>query len=141
MALSQACPASNLQILQPQGWPKPKGYANGIAATGRQIYVGGTIGWNEQQEIISDQIGDQTRQVLENIVTILAEAGAGPEHVVRMTWYVTDKQEYLANAKDIGTAYRAVMGYHFPVMALLQVVALVEDRAKVEIETTAVIPE
>jgi enamine deaminase RidA (YjgF/YER057c/UK114 family) len=79
--------------------------------------------------------------VLENIVTILAEAGAGPEHVVRMTWYVTDKQEYLANAKDIGTAYRAVMGYHFPVMALLQVVALVEDRAKVEIETTAVIPE
>ena len=141
IADSNANTASNLQFLQPKGWPKPKGYANGIVATGRQIFVGGTIGWNEQQQFESDRLGDQTRQALENIVTILAEAGAGPEHVVRMTWYVTDKQEYLANTKEIGVAYRAVMGRHFPAMALVQVVALVEDRAKVEIETTAVISE
>jgi enamine deaminase RidA (YjgF/YER057c/UK114 family) len=132
--------ASTLQFLQPPGWPQPKGYANGIAATGRQIFVGGTIGWNEQQEFTSDELAEQTHQALKNIVAVLAEADAGPEHVVRMTWYVTDKREYLAQAKAVGAAYRDVMGYHFPAMALVQVVALVEDRAKVEIETTAVIP-
>lgn len=131
---------AHLQFLQPPGWPEPKGYANGIAATGRQVFVGGTIGWNEQREFESDELAEQTHQALKNIVAVLAEAGARPEHVVRMTWYVTDKHEYLANAKALGTAYRSVMGYHFPAMALVQVVALVEDRAKVEIETTAVIP-
>ena len=140
MAVPTPPQASNLQFLQPPGWPQPKGYANGIAATGRQVFVGGTIGWNEQQEFASDDLAEQTRQALTNIVAVLAEAGAGPEHVVRMTWYVTDKHEYLSEAKAIGAAYRSVMGYHFPAMALVQVVALVEDRAKVEIETTAVIP-
>ncbi|HCU89066.1 MAG TPA: enamine deaminase RidA [Gammaproteobacteria bacterium] len=130
----------NIQFLQPAGWPKPKGYANGIAVSGRQVFVGGTVGWNEQQEFNSDELAEQTCQALKNIVAVLAEAGARPEHIVRMTWYVTDKHEYLANAKALGAAYRSVMGYHFPVMALVQVVALVEDRAKVEIETTAVIP-
>jgi enamine deaminase RidA (YjgF/YER057c/UK114 family) len=132
--------APNIQFLQPAGWPKPKGYANGIAASGRQVFVGGTVGWNERQEFNSDELAEQTCQALKNIVAVLAEAGARPEHIVRMTWYVTDKHEYLANAKALGSAYRSVMGYHFPVMALVQVVALVEDRAKVEIETTAVIP-
>ena len=140
MAEPTNSPASNLQFLQPPGWPQPKGYANGIAATGRQVFVGGTIGWNDQQVFTSDDLAEQTRQALSNIVAVLAEAGARPEHVVRMTWYVTDKQEYLRDAKAIGAAYRSVMGYHFPAMALVQVVALVEDRAKVEIETTAVIP-
>ncbi len=129
------------QILQPPGWPRPKGYVNGIATSGRLVFVGGIIGWNEQGIFTSDNFAAQTGQALKNIVAILAEAGALPEHVVRMTWYVTDKHEYLAEAKAIGAAYRAVMGYHFPTMALVQVVALVEDRAKVEIETTAVIPE
>ena len=132
--------AQNIQFLQPAGWPEPKGYANGIAVSGRQVFVGGTVGWNEQQEFNSDELAEQTCQALKNIVAVLAEAGARPEHIVRMTWYVTDKREYLANAKALGAAYRSVMGYHFPVMALVQVVALVEDRAKVEIETTAVIP-
>ena len=141
MAETNKAPVSNFQFLQPPGWPQPKGYANGIAATGRQVFVGGTIGWNAQQEFSSDEIAEQTRQALQNIVAILAEAGAGPKHVVRMTWYVTDKQEYLDGAKALGAAYRSVMGYHFPAMALVQVVALVEDRAKVEIETTAVIPQ
>ena len=141
MASSTNVPSSNLEFLQPLGWVQPKGYANGIVASGRQIYVGGMIGWNTQQEFTTDDISEQTRQTLENIVAILAEANAGPEHVVRMTWYVINKQEYLDAAKQIGAAYRSVMGYHFPAMALVQVVALVEDRAKVEIETTAVIPE
>ena len=141
MASSTNVPSSNLEFLQPPGWVQPKGYANGIVASGRQIYVGGTIGWNAQQEFTADDISEQTRQTLENVVAILAEANAGPEHVVRMTWYVMNKQEYLDAAKQIGAAYRSVMGYHFPAMALVQVVALVEDRAKVEIETTAVIPE
>ncbi|MFT4560292.1 MAG: enamine deaminase RidA (YjgF/YER057c/UK114 family) [Gammaproteobacteria bacterium] len=141
MASPKQLRASNLQFLQPDGWVKPKGYSNGIVATGRQVFVGGMIGWNEAEEFVSDELGEQTRQTLQNIIAVLSEANAGPEHVVRMTWYVTDKQEYLANAKAIGAAYRSVMGYHFPVMALVQVVALVEDRAKVEIEATAVIPE
>lgn len=141
MADSSRSPTSPFQILQPAGWPQPKGYANGVAARGRQIYVGGTVGWNEREEFTSDDFAEQVHQVLKNIVTILAEAGAGPEHIVRMTWYVTDKAEYLASGKAVGKAYRDVMGYNFPAMALVQVVALVEDRAKVEIEATAVIPD
>ena len=141
MAASSRTPNSPLQVLQPPGWPHPKGYANGIAARGRQIYVGGMIGWNEREEFASDDFAEQTHQALKNIVAVLAQAGAAPEHIVRLTWYVTSKAEYLASAKAVGQAYREVMGYHFPVMALVQVVALVEDRAKVEIEATAVIPE
>lgn len=141
MAASSRTPNSPLQVLQPPGWPQPKGYANGIAARGRQIFVGGMIGWNEREEFASDDFAEQTHQALKNIVAVLAQAGAAPEHIVRLTWYVTSKAEYLASAKAVGQAYREVMGYHFPVMALVQVVALVEDRAKVEIEATAVIPE
>ncbi len=126
-------------VLQPPHWPRPKGYSNGIAAAGRQIFVSGQIGWNERAEIVSDRLADQVRQALANIVAVLAEAGARPEHVVRLTWYVTSRDEYLAEAKAIGDAYRAVMGKHFPAMSVVQVAALIEARAKVEIEATAVI--
>jgi enamine deaminase RidA (YjgF/YER057c/UK114 family) len=128
-------------ILQPEGWAKPIGYANGIAATGRQVYVGGQIGWNGQCQFESDDLVEQTRQTLKNIVAVLAEAGAGPEHITTMTWYFTDKAEYLANLKGIGQAYREVIGRHYPAMAAVQVVALMEDRAKIEIQAIAVIPE
>lgn len=130
-----------LQVLQPPGWPRPKGYSNGIAATGRQVYVGGMIGWDENEQFPSDDFIDQAEQALKNTVAVLAEAGATPEHIVRMTWYVTDKQDYLSRLPEVGKIYRSQLGYNFPAMALLQIVALVEDRAKVEIETTAVIPE
>ncbi len=128
-------------ILQPEGWAKPIGYANGVAATGRQIFVGGQIGWNGQCEFETDDFVGQVKQTLENIVAILAEAGARPEHITTMTWYFTDKAEYLGNLKGIGRAYREVIGRHFPAIAAVQVVALVEDRAKIEIQATAVIPE
>lgn len=128
------------QILQPDGWAPAKGYANGIAASGRQIYVAGQIGWDETQRFVSDDFVEQTEQALRNVVAVLAAAGAGTEHVVRMTWYITDKREYVARAKDIGAAYRRVFGRHFPAMSAVQVVALIEDRAKVEIEVTAVVP-
>ncbi|MDO1583745.1 RidA family protein [Rhizobium oryzicola] len=128
-------------ILQPEGWAKPIGYANGVAASGRQVYVGGQIGWNGQCEFETDDIVGQVRQTLENIVAVLAEAGARPEHITTMTWYFTDKQEYLANLKGIGQAYREIIGRHFPAMAAVQVVALMEDRAKIEIQAIAVIPE
>jgi enamine deaminase RidA (YjgF/YER057c/UK114 family) len=127
-------------ILQPEGWAKPVGYANGVAATGRHIFVGGQIGWNGQCQFESDDFVEQVRQTLKNVVAVLAEAGAGPEHVTAMTWYFTDKAEYLGNLKGLGQAYREVMGKHFPAMAAMQVVALVEDRAKIEIQATAVIP-
>ena len=127
-------------ILQPEGWAKPVGYANGVAARGRQIFVGGQIGWNGQQEFETDDFVGQVRQTLENVVAILAAANAGPEHITSMTWYFTDKAEYLANLKGLGQAYREVIGRHFPAMALVQVGALVEGRAKVEIEATAVVP-
>jgi enamine deaminase RidA (YjgF/YER057c/UK114 family) len=127
-------------ILQPESWAKPVGYANGVAATGRQIFVGGQIGWNGQCQFESDDFVEQVRQTLKNVVAVLAEAGAGPEHVTAMTWYFTDKAEYLGNLKGLGQAYREVMGKHFPAMAAMQVVALVEDRAKIEIQATAVIP-
>ena len=128
-------------ILQPEGWAKPVGYANGVAARGRQVFVGGQVGWNGQQQFETDDFVGQVRQTLENIVAVLGEAGAGPEHITTMTWYFTDKAEYLANLKGIGQAYRDVIGRHYPAMAAMQVVALVEDRAKVEIQATAVVPD
>ena len=128
-------------ILHPSHWKPAKGYANGIAATGRMVFTGGLIGWNADQIFESDDFAAQVSQALQNIVDVLACAGARPEHLVRLTWYVTDKNEYLAALKAIGTAYRTIIGRHYPAMALVQVVTLVEDRAKVEIEATAVIPE
>ena len=128
------------EVLHPKGWKATPGYSNGIAATGRMVFTGGVIGWNDQQEFESDDFATQVRTALQSIVAILAEAGAGPEHLVRLTWYVTDKREYLGALKDIGQAYKELIGRNFPAMALVQVVALVEDRAKVEIEATAVIP-
>ena len=127
-------------ILQPAGWVKPKGYANGVAAQGRLIFVGGQIGWNGQCQFETDDFVGQVRQTLQNVVAVLAEAGARPEHVVSMTWYVTDKRAYLENLEGIGKAYREVMDRNFPAMAVVQVMALVEDRAKVEIQATAVVP-
>ncbi|WP_374331437.1 RidA family protein, partial [Aestuariivirga sp.] len=121
------------QFLHPRSWKPALGYANGVAASGRMIFCGGLIGWNAEQEFESDDFIDQVAQTLRNIVAVLAEGGAGPEHIVRLTWYVTDKQEYLARLKDLGRVYREIIGKHFPAMALVQVVALVEDRAKVEI--------
>lgn len=128
-------------ILQPEGWAKPIGYANGVAARGRQVYVAGQVGWNGQCQWETDDFAGQVRQTLENVVAVLKEAGAGPEHITSMTWYFTDKAEYLGNLKGIGQAYREVIGKHFPAMAAVQVVALVEDRAKVEVQAIAVIPE
>ena len=130
-----------LQILQPPGWPRPKGYANGIAARGRLVFVGGQIGWDAHESFPSDDLAEQVDQALRNTLAVLAQAGAGPEHVVRMTWYITDKREYQAARKAIGRVYRERMGTHFPAMAMVEVSALIEDRAKVEVETTAVVPE
>jgi enamine deaminase RidA (YjgF/YER057c/UK114 family) len=129
-----------MSILQPPGWPRPRGYANGIAAEGRLVFVAGQIGWDATQTIVSDDLVDQLTQTLENTLAVLREAGAGPEHVARMTWYVTDRREYLARARELGEAYRGFMGHHYPAMAVVEVNALIEDRAKVEIETTAVVP-
>lgn len=128
------------ETLQPEGWVKPIGYANGIAAEGTLIFVGGQIGWNASAEFETDDFAAQTRQTLENVVAVLKAGGAGPEHVTSMTWYVTDKAEYLANLKGVGAAYRDTMGKNFPAMALVQVAALVEDRAKIEIQAFAVKP-
>ena len=129
------------EILQPEGWAKPIGYSNGIAARGRLVFIGGQVGWNGQQQWETDDFADQVRQTLENIVAILAEAGAGPQHITTMTWYFTSKAEYLANLKGLGQAYRDVIGKHFPAMAAVEVTALVEDRAKVEIQAMAVVPD
>ena len=130
-----------MQILQPPGWPRPRGYANGVAAEGRLVFVAGQIGWDATGTIVSDDLVEQLRQTLENTLAVLREGGAGPQHVARMTWYVTDKREYLARASELGEAYRALMGRHYPAMAVVEVKALIEDRAKVEIETTAVVPK
>jgi enamine deaminase RidA (YjgF/YER057c/UK114 family) len=129
------------EILHPRHWKPARGYANGVAARGRMVFTGGIIGWNAAQEFESDDFAEQAAMALRGIVEVLAEAGARPEHLVRLTWYVTDKAEYLASLGALGAAYRAILGRHYPAMALVQVVALVEDRAKVEIEATAVIPE
>jgi enamine deaminase RidA (YjgF/YER057c/UK114 family) len=130
-----------MKILQPPGWSVPKGYANGVAARGTPVFVGGQIGWNADQRFTTDDFVGQARQALANVVAVLAEAGARPEHLVRMTWYVTDRSEYLGSLRALGAAYRDVVGRHFPAMTAVQVVALIEARAKVEIEATAVIPD
>jgi enamine deaminase RidA (YjgF/YER057c/UK114 family) len=130
-----------LEFLQPEGWAAPVGYANGVAARGKTIFVGGQIGWNAQHQFERDDLPGQVRQTLENIVAVLKVAGAEPSHITQMTWYLTDKTDYLANLKEIGRAYRDVIGRHYPAMAAVQVVALVEDRAKVEIQAVAVLPE
>jgi enamine deaminase RidA (YjgF/YER057c/UK114 family) len=127
-------------FLQPDGWTPAKGYANGVLAEGRMVFTGGLVGWNAQQVWEHDDMVGQFRQTLQNIVAVLAEAGATPEHLVRLTWYITDKQEYLANLRGFGAAYRDIIGRHFPAMAVVQVVALMEDAARIEIEATAVIP-
>ena len=127
--------------LHPATWKRASGYSNGIMARGRMIFTGGLVGWDADQQFQTDDFAGQVRQVLENIVAVLAEGGAGPQHLVRLTWYVTDKHEYLGALREVGAAYRDVIGRHYPAMALVQVVALVEDRAKVEIEATAVVPE
>ena len=127
--------------LHPATWKRASGYSNGIMARGRMIFTGGLVGWDADQVFQTDDFAGQVRQVLENIVAVLAEGGAGPQHLVRLTWYVTDKHEYLGALREVGAAYRDVIGRHYPAMALVQVVALVEDRAKVEIEATAVVPE
>ena len=129
-------------VLQPEGWPRPRGYANGVAAQGRQVFVAGMVGWNAAAEFDSDDLVDQVRQALANVKAVLAEAGARPEHMVRMTWYVVDRADYLARGRDIGAAYREVMGHHYDVaMSAVEVSALMEERAKVEIEVTAVVPQ
>jgi enamine deaminase RidA (YjgF/YER057c/UK114 family) len=129
------------EILHPKHWKPARGYANGVAAEGRMVFTGGIIGWNADQVFETDDFAGQVAQALRSIVEVLACAGARPEHLVRLTWYVTDKAEYLASLKALGAAYQQIIGRHYPAMALVQVVALVEDRAKVEIEATAVIPK
>jgi len=130
-----------MKILQPPGWPRPRGYSNGIAARGTVVFVGGQIGWNAEGRFESDDFAAQARQALANVVAVLAEAGGKPEHIARMTWYVTDRREYVAAYKAVGAAYREIIGRHFPAMTAVEVAALIEDRAKVEIEATAVIPD
>lgn len=129
------------EFLQPPGWAVPKGYSNGIVASGRQVYLAGQIGWNESQQLVSSRFAVQFRQALQNIVTLLAQAGGRPEHLVRLTWFVTDLDEYRAELKEIGAAYRDVVGRHFPPMSVVKVAGLVEHGAKVEIEATAVLPD
>jgi enamine deaminase RidA (YjgF/YER057c/UK114 family) len=129
------------QVLLPPGWPRPKGYANGVAARGRVVCVAGMVGWDAQGVFHSNDFAAQARQALENVAAVLREGGAKPEHIVRMTWYVTDKREYLAAAREIGRAFREVIGAYNAAMTAVQVTALIEDRAKVEIEVTAVVPD
>jgi len=129
-----------LQFLHPSHWKPAIGYSNGVAATGRMVFTGGIVGWTAEQKFETDDFVGQVEQALRSIVEILACAGARPEHLVRLTWYVTDKHEYLSSLRELGQIYKAVIGRHYPAMALVQVVALVEDRARVEIEATAVIP-
>jgi enamine deaminase RidA (YjgF/YER057c/UK114 family) len=128
------------ELLHPRHWKAARGYANGIAAEGRMVFVAGQIGWTPEQTIVSDDFVEQARQALANIVAVVGEAGGGPEHITRLTWFVVDKREYLARLPEVGKAYRGVMGKHFPAMTMVEVSALVEDRAKVEIEASAVVP-
>jgi len=130
-----------MQVLQPPGWARPRGYANGIAAQGRMVFIAGQIGWDEQCRFQSDDLLGQVRQALVNVLSVLAEAGGRPEHIARMTWYLIDKRAYLDASRSIGQVYRELMGNHYPVMTAVQVSALIEDRALVEIEATAVLPE
>lgn len=128
------------ELLHPKSWKPARGYANGVAASGRTVFVGGMIGWNEQQEFETDDFIEQVAQALRNVVAVLSEAGATPEHLVRLTWFVTSRDEYVARLKELGAVYREVLGKNYPAMSLVQVVALVERRAQVEIEATAVVP-
>jgi enamine deaminase RidA (YjgF/YER057c/UK114 family) len=130
----------SMQTLLPAGWPRPKGYSNGVVASGRQVYIAGMIGWDAQGVFHSDDFAAQARQALQNIVEVLGEAGGRPEHIVRLTWYVTDKREYLAAGRAVGLAFRELIGSYNAAMTAVEVRALIEDRAKVEIEATAVIP-
>jgi enamine deaminase RidA (YjgF/YER057c/UK114 family) len=129
------------QILQPPGWPRPRGYSNGVSASGRMVFVAGQVGWGPEERVASDDLVAQVRQALRNVVAILAEGGAAPEHLVRMTWYLADRHEYNARAAEIGSAYREVVGRSYPAMTAVQVAGFVEERVKVEIEATAVVPE
>jgi len=131
----------SMQILQPAGWPTPRGYVNGVAAVGKLVFVAGQIGWNARCEFESDDFVAQVRQALQNVKAVLTEAGAMPEHITRMTWYVTDKREYLTRGKELGVVFRDVIGVYNAAMSAVQVSALMEDRAKVEIEVTAVVPD
>jgi enamine deaminase RidA (YjgF/YER057c/UK114 family) len=130
-----------MKTLLPAGWPRPKGYSNGISASGRMVFTAGIIGWDEEQRFVAFDLPGQFRQLLINTLTILAEGGAGPEHVVRMTWYVVDRNDYVANLTVLGGIYRELMGSHYPAMAVVEVAALVEPLARIEIETIAVVPE
>ncbi|MEE8258160.1 MAG: RidA family protein [Sphingomonadales bacterium] len=130
-----------MDILLPPGWPRPKGYSNGISATGRMIFTSGQVGWTPDEVFEAKDMTGQVRQALLNTREVLKAGGAGPEHIVRMTWYITARQDYLDNMKEIGVVYREIIGPHYPAMALVEVSALLEDGAKVEIETTAVVPE
>jgi enamine deaminase RidA (YjgF/YER057c/UK114 family) len=139
--LEVAMSKDSFEFLQPAGWAAPKGYANGIAARGRQVFVAGQIGWNEKCELVGDDFVAQVEQALRNIVAVLAEADSIPAHIVRLTWYVTDKAAYVAKQREIGEAYRRVIGRHFPTMTLIVVAGLLEPGAKIEIEATAVVPD
>ena len=132
---------TDLQTLQPQGWPRPKGYANGVAARGRFVFVAGQVGWDANERIVSEHFVDQARQALQNIVAVLREADATPECIVRLTWYVVDKCEYLTHGAELGRVYRSVIGGHYPAMSAIEVKGLVEEGARVEIEATAVVPD
>lgn len=129
-----------MKFIQPAGWAAPKGYSNGVLVKGQMLFIAGQIGWDTNQVFQSDNFVEQVRQALINTLTVLNTGGGNPEHIARMTWYITDRQEYLRNLRSIGTVYREIMGNHYPAMAMVEVSALIEDRAKVEIETTAVIP-
>jgi len=130
-----------MEVLLPNGWPRPKGYANGVSTKGRMVFIAGMIGWDSNYQFQSDDFAAQARLALENIIAVLKSANGKPEHITRMTWYVVDKKEYLAASREIGKAYKEIIGYYDIAMTAVQVVALIEDRAKVEIEATAVIPE
>lgn len=130
-----------MRILQPPAWARPKGYSNGIAAKGSMVFVSGMVGWNAEEKFEAADFAAQARQALQNIVEVLRQAGAKPEHIARMTWYVVDKGEYLAAARDLGAIYREIIGKHYPAMTVIEVSALLEDQARLEIEVTAMLPE
>ena len=132
---------SDVQVLLPPGWPRPKGYANGVAARGRSVHIAGMIGWDTEERLVGEDIVSQARKALENVVAVLAEAGGRPQHLVRVTWYVTDKREYLEAGREIGRAYREIVGSYNAAMSAVEVSALMEDGAKIEIEATAVVPD
>ena len=132
---------ARLHLLHPQHWKRPRGYANGVAAAGRLVFVAGQVGWNAEQQFESQDFVAQVRQALENVVAVVREAGGTPAHIARLTWFITDKREYLSRLPEIGEAYRSVMGKHFPAMTMVEVSALMEDEAKVEIEASAVVPQ